>query len=153
MNKTHSGDPPQKFLGRNRLRMAAVSILTHSLILLSPFLGGCGADTQCSWGLMGPTKGVAINFLNIFLRRTQPCLVYMVRSLTLRPFLEIFALQGVVYRSYSCIYCVQSLFGAFGKMQIEGSQTQSFSFIRLEARPGDFNCPVSLWIILSEALV
>lgn len=40
-----------------------------------------------------------------------------------------------------------------GDMQIEVPQAQSFSFVKLEAGPGDFHSPMSLWVIFSEALV
>lgn len=104
MNKKCSGDPSPGVSGQEQPETgAAASVLTQSPVLTpGHMLEGCSVSP----GLMGPTK-VAVTYLLHFFLRSQLTLFYTVRSLTFRPFLEIFAFLGALY--YSCSYtdCAQ----------------------------------------------
>ena len=97
---------------------------------------------------MGLTKGAAINFLNNLSEEFNSLWSIWSELWHSDP-----PWKSLLSRVYSIIAILAFIVSShylqhLEKMQIEEPQTQSFSFIRLEARPGDVNCPVSLWIIL-----
>ena len=89
MNKKCFADPSPGVCGQEEPEtMTAVSELTRSPVLTP---GHMLDDAQFRWRLMGPANGAVLYLLKFFFFRGHLHLFCMVRSLTFRPFLEIFA--------------------------------------------------------------